>query len=82
MSTQMQSISTRFSPDTIARLEEIAENQKRSRSDIIQEAVEGYLNSLAWFKAEIRKAEDDFDAGRFISHEDIKEKYRKSGVKC
>lgn len=75
---QMQTISTRFTSDTIARLEEIAGNQNRSRSDIIQEAVEGYLNSLAWLEAKVQKAEE----GSFVSHDEVRGRLRSLGVKC
>jgi predicted transcriptional regulator len=80
--TQLQTVSTNLTSDTVARLEEVAENQNRSRSDVIQDAVDEYLNSLAWLGAEIEKARDSIKAGNFITHEEIKEKYRKMGVKC
>jgi predicted transcriptional regulator len=79
---QMQTISTRFPSDTIDRLEEIAGHQNRSRSDLIQEAVDGYLNSFAWFEAEVQKGKDAIAEGRVISHDDVKARLRKLGVKC
>jgi predicted transcriptional regulator len=80
MSKAMQVVSTRFSQDTVARLDEIAGNQERSRSEIINEAVDGYLNSMAWFKAKIQEAEDDIASGNVISHEDLKAELRAKGL--
>ncbi|MDR2884616.1 MAG: hypothetical protein LBV09_05865 [Deferribacteraceae bacterium] len=78
MPKQMQTISTRFTADTIARLEEIATKQDKTRSELIQGAVEGYLNSLAWLEAKVKRAEE----GTFISHDEMKAKLQKLGVKC
>ena len=79
---QSQSISTRFDTDTLARLREISQNQKRPRSEIIKEAVNGYLDSMAWFEREVKKGLDDVNAGHTIPHEDLKEELRKLGVRC
>jgi predicted transcriptional regulator len=79
---QTQTISTSLASDTLAMLEEVAENQNRSCANVIQEAVDDYLNHLAWFKAEVQKGIDDIEAGRVISHEEVKAKFRRLGVKC
>ncbi len=78
--TPAQTISTRFTADTLARLDEAAQVQKRSRSDIIKEAVNGYLDAMVWFEAQVKQGLDDVKNGRRISHEDLKAKYRKLGV--
>ncbi|MDR2892926.1 MAG: ribbon-helix-helix protein, CopG family [Deltaproteobacteria bacterium] len=77
-----QTISTRFDPDMLSRLDEIAERQHRSRSELIKEAVGGYLDSMLWFEHEVQKGLDDLEAGRIISHEDLKAELRKLGVTC
>jgi len=75
-----QTISTRFTPDTLARLDELSQVQNRSRSDIIKEAVDGYLTAMSWFEGQVRQGMDDLKNGRRISHRDLKEKYRKLGI--
>lgn len=75
-----QTVSTRFDVDTLARLNELAQMQNRPRSDIIKEAVGGYLDSMAWFRKEVQKGIDDVEAGRVVSHEAVKERFRKLGV--
>ena len=76
------SVSTRFDADTLVRLDAISQKQQRSRSDIIKEAVGGYLDSLVWFEAEVKKGLDDLDQGQVIGHDDLKDELRKLGVKC
>ena len=77
-----QSVSTRFDADTLARLDAISQKQQRSRSDIIKEAVGGYLDSMLWFEGEVKKGLDDLDQGRVVAHDDLKDELRKLGVEC
>ena len=79
---QSQSVSTRFDADTLARLDAVSQKQQRSRSDIIKEAVGGYLDAMVWFEAEVKKGLDDLEHGRVVSHDDLKEEIRKLGVEC
>ncbi|MDR2892697.1 MAG: DUF6290 family protein [Deltaproteobacteria bacterium] len=74
-----QAISTRFNPDTLARLQEIAEHRNCSRSELIKEAVLEYLEHQIWFKSKVEQGLDDLDAGRITSHADMKEKIRELG---
>lgn len=77
-----QTINTTLTNDTITTLDEVAESQSRTRDNIIQEAVDSYLGSLLSLGAEIQEARESIKAGHFISHDDIKAKYRALGVKC
>lgn len=74
------SITARLSSDTLVKLEEIARLQNRSHTEIIQDAVDGYLNALPWFENEVRRGLKDLEEGRRISHEDLKEKYKRLGL--
>ncbi len=78
--TSAQSISTRFAADTLARLNAVSRMQNCSRSDIIKEAVDGYLDAMVWFEGQVRQGLDDLENGRRISHENLKAKYRTLGV--
>ena len=77
-----QSVSTRFDADTLARLDAISQKQQRSRSDIIKEAVGGYLDSIFWLETEVKKGIDDLEQGRVIDHNDLKAELQKLGVEC
>ncbi len=78
--TPARAISTRFTADTLARLDEVSHMQNRSRSDIIKEAVDGYLSAMAWFEGQVEQGLNDLEHGRRISHEDVKAKFRELGV--
>ncbi len=75
-----QSVSTRFAPDTLARLDAVSRTRNSSRSDIIKEAVDGYLDAMVWLEGQVRLGLDDLENGRRISHENLKAKYRTLGV--
>ena len=77
--TKSQTLNSYFDDETLARLNEIAKKQDRPQSEIIKEAVNGYLNHMAWFESEVQKGLDDLDAGRVVSHEEVKESIRKLG---
>lgn len=74
-----QSVSTRLSTDTIARLEEVANYRQCTRSDIVKEAVEGYLNSMKWLQEAVQQGLDDLKNGRTVSHEEVKESIKRLG---
>jgi len=78
-SIQSQSISMRFNPDTITRLDEIAQNRQCSRSELIKEAVEGYLDAQIWFENKVKQGLEDIRAGRVVCHEEVKNKVRGLG---
>lgn len=80
MTRPAQAVSTRFTPDTLARIDEVAQNRQCSRSEIIKEAVDGYLDAMAWLEGAVRQGMDDLKGGRRISHADVKAKYRALGV--
>lgn len=66
--------------ETLARLNELARIQNRSGPELIQEIVDGYLKDRAWFEAAIERGRQDLRAGRFVSQEEMEEKYRRLGV--
>lgn len=75
-----QTVTTRFDLDTLSRLNEVSQMQQRPRSDIIKEAVQGYLEAMIWLETEVKKGLDDLDAGRTVSHDDLKEEFRELGI--
>ncbi|SHN64455.1 CopG family ribbon-helix-helix protein [Desulfovibrio litoralis] len=75
-----QSISTRFAPDTLKRLDEIAQNRQCSRSEVIKEAVEGYLNSMVWLENAVNQGLNDINAGHIVSNAEVKESVKRLGI--
>lgn len=76
-----QAISTRFDTDTLARLDELAQSRQCSRSELIKEAVSGYLNSMIWLEDAVKQGLNDIEAGRIVSNEEVKESVKKLGIK-
>jgi predicted transcriptional regulator len=66
--------------DIIAKLNEAARLQSRPSSEIIQDAIEDYFNAESWLETEIQHGLEALEAGRKISHDVLKEKYRKLGL--
>lgn len=72
-------ISTRFDPDTLARIDEIAKGTGKSRSALIKEAVANYLDYDFWYREQVEKGLEDAAKGRVFSHESVKESVRGLG---
>lgn len=63
MSTQ---ISIRTSQELVGQFTHLAEATGRSRSVLINQAMEEYIAREAWQVAEIRKALEEANAGNFV----------------
>jgi predicted transcriptional regulator len=66
----MTSLTIPLDPDTDNALDEIAETTKRSKAQIVAEAVAAYVDYQAELEAMVREAREDFAAGRTFSHEE------------
>jgi predicted transcriptional regulator len=64
-------VTTRLDSDTIEALDVLAGRLDRSRAWIVAKAVAGYVKEKTEFLEFIKEGEDDLDAGRWISHEDL-----------
>ena len=73
-------ISTRFDVATLERLDEAVHALGQTRSGLIKDAVNHYLEYLTWYSAEVQKGLDDVAAGRVVSHEELAEKLKGLGV--
>ena len=63
MTTQ---VSIRTSPELLGQFNAIAEATGRTRSFLINQAMEEYIAREAWQVAEIRKGLEEADAGNFV----------------
>ena len=68
-----KSISLRMDEEKIKKLDAIAYSQDRSRSYIIEEAVEAYVSFEDEKAANVRKAIAEMERGEGIPHEEMKE---------
>ncbi len=68
MSTQ---ISIRTSADLVGQFTAMAKATGRTRSFLINQAMEEYIAREAWQVAEIKKALEEADAGQFVPDEEM-----------
>ncbi|ADU61510.1 MAG: ribbon-helix-helix protein, CopG family [Pseudodesulfovibrio sp.] len=76
---QTTSISARFDTETLSRLDEIAKGLGKSRTAIIKDAVANYLDYDFWFREQVAKGLADLDAGKTVTHDQVKDTIRDMG---
>lgn len=76
MSTQSETVTVRLSPETKARLEDLASQTRRSKSFLAGEAIADYVERELKIVEAIQRGLDDFEAGRVTSHEDAMKRLR------
>jgi predicted transcriptional regulator len=79
MIMQTTSISARFDAETLDRLDEIAKGLGKSRTAVIKDAVANYLDYDFWFREQVAKGLADLDAGKTVTHEQMKNTVRELG---
>lgn len=65
-------LSVHTQKDTSARLESLAEAAHSTKSALVNQAIESFLNHQEWVVAEIEKGMDDINAGEVIAQSDMK----------
>ena len=66
-----EAFSVRTDPKKIRKLDKLAEQQDRSRNYIVNQAIDQYLELLAWQDERIKEGIKAADAGRFASDAEI-----------
>ena len=64
-------ITVRLAPEKRDELNELSRRVARSRSDLINEAIDAYLDTNRWQHARIVDGVRQADAGEFASDEDV-----------
>jgi len=59
----------RIDSRTLKRLDGLARKRSRSRTSVITEAVERYLEYEEWFASEVRKGLKEAERGKLVDHE-------------
>ncbi len=80
MSTGSSVLTVRIPVEVKAKLDELAEATKRSKSFLAQEAITHYIDLESWQIAEIHKAIGEADAGDFATGDEIAAFTSKWGV--
>lgn len=68
-----QNITVRLDPETVKRLDQMAQAMDRDRSWLMSHAIERYVEDEAWQVEEIRKAVEKVKSGRakLIPHDEV-----------
>lgn len=74
-------LSARISPKLSADLARLAKDSERSKSRVVTEALQAYIESEAEFEASIEQARKDFKEGRVKGHSAFMAELRKKYVK-
>jgi predicted transcriptional regulator len=62
-----EAFSVRIDPKKVRKLDKLAEQQDRSRNYLVNQAIDQYLELLAWQDERIKEGIKAADAGRFAS---------------
>ena len=76
MSTQSETVTVRLDSATKARLEELAQHTRRTKSFLAGEAIADYVERELAIVAGIERGLADMKAGRTVSHEAAKRRIR------
>jgi predicted transcriptional regulator len=60
-----------FTPDTEAKLAQVAAEHHTGAAEYVEQLVEHYLDHDRWFRAQVQEGLDQLDQGQFVSHEDV-----------
>ncbi len=74
-------LSARVPKDLSQRLTVLARVTRRSKSELVTQAIEEYVELQEWQIHAIEKGIADADAGDFVSHEEVCEKLARWGKK-
>jgi len=69
---EKQIISVRLPADKVAALDSLAESLDRDRSYLVNEAVDGYLETQRYHGEQIEQGLKDAKAGRWVEHSEAK----------
>jgi len=76
----MKATTIRLDNDTLGRIDGLANNLSRSRSWVINQAIERFLDYEEWFVQEVKDGLDEVERGDIATDEEVIAKFRKWGV--
>lgn len=77
----MGTVTARIPEETASRLDELAASTKRSKSFLVAEALEAYLDVHSWQVARTRQSLEQADQGQFASQKQVQKAFSKLGLK-
>jgi len=76
MSTQSETVTVRLDSATKARLDELAQHTRRTKSFLAGEAIAGYVARELAIVEGIKRGLADIEAGRVVPHEEAMRRIR------
>ncbi len=76
----MKATTVRMDDNLLHRVDGIAKSLSRSRSWIINQALERFVNYEEWFKLEVEEGLAEVDRGEVASDAEVKTSFNKWGV--
>ena len=73
-------VSARLDPATAKKLELLVKATARSRSFLVAEAIETYVEDQAWQIGAIKEGIREADRGEFATDKDVRKTFKKWGV--
>ena len=73
-------VSARLGPETARKLELMAQATARSRSYLVAEAIEAYLEDQAWQIEAIKEGIIEADQGKFATDNEVRKTLKKWGL--
>ena len=73
-------VSARLDPETAKKLELLVKATARSRSFLVAEAIETYVEDQAWQIGAIQEGIREADRGEFATDRDVRKTFKKWGV--
>ena len=74
---KMEVFTVRLPAELKAKIDELAKNNERSRSWVVNKAVENYVAYNDWFIEQVKVGIADADAGRFATPEEVEATFEK-----
>ena len=76
----MKATTIRIDNDTLGRIDGLANTLSRSRSWVINQAIERFLDYEEWFVQEVKDGLDEVERGEIATDEEVAATFRKWGV--
>jgi len=76
----MKTTTVRIDNDTLERVDGLAKVLSRSRSWVINQAIDRFLEYEEWFAEEVHNGLAEVKRGEFATHEEVVDGFRKWGV--
>ena len=76
----MKATTVRIDDGTLGRVDQLASELSRSRSWVIKQAIERFLNYEEWFVQEVKDGLKEVKRGEIATDDEVAARFRKWGV--